>query len=837
MPQWTAPAAASASLHRLIDLQWGQEGDPLPLQPQRIEYRDSLNTDFQLSADCIATCLDVPMDALLGRSIGFGLMTASGERRWLAGIITGARRTGLHAGQPQVTLQVGSALTLLAQRRACRVFQDMSVPDIVTTLLDEHRRRNARIAAAFHHTFELLRTHTARSYCVQFNESDRSFIERLLAEEGISYHFSFDLDQQQPRHCLQLSDSGLFNPDRARTLRYRTASAGDRDDDLQHWQARQQLTPSAVALSSYDYAATQVLHGSDENALAMSDSARTGSLGLEDHQAQTLYYADSSRDLGHYARLRMQARELRARTWLGEGQLRALATGDAVVIDQHPLHSAQDLPGRSFLVSGVHLEACNNLPDALLHAASDAMKPGTCRTRFRAVPHDQALVPDYADRLHRPTASGPQTATVVGPPGETVHTDALGRIRICFHWQRAQDHPPGHTEDARASTWVRVAMPSAGDGFGHQFLPRIGQEVLVTFLHGDIDRPLVTGVLYNGRHPPPQFSGVGQLPGNRALSGIRSHEHTGDAHAELIFDDSTGQLAAALRASPYDSVLHLGRLHGPRSDGQATARGDGAELRTDAALALRSAHGLLLSSHGRERAQGHQLDRQELLSLLGDCRRVFDQLATLATEQQAGTPGTEPQKALAQTLQDWGEGGGQAPVIAVSAAAGLVSATPASQLHVSQGHHDVIAAANLQQTSGERMHLQSGQGMSLFAREGGISAVANAGDLALQARSAEIQAHALQGVQISAENGEIVLAAPVIRLVAADGSFLRVGGGVTGGSKDAIAFHGASHDWDGPRTEQWQRQLPAAPLPPVCLPCLALAAMRGSATVNLTGAA
>jgi len=832
-----AVAAKAHSQHRLIDIVWGPEASAAPLLPQHIDYRDSLSGDFQLTAACVASRPDLDTSALLGRSIGVGLISAQGRRRWLTGIITGAHRAGLHGGLPQVNLQIGSALALLAHRHACRVFQDISVPDIVALILDEHRHRNPRIAAAFEHTRQLLREHPPRSYCVQFNESDHAFMERLLAEEGISYHFHFSVDQLQPRHCLHLSDSSLFDPDRARPLRYRNALTEDRDDDLQQWQERHHLVPSTVTLSSYDYASAQVQQGSDDAVLDRELPASDATLGLQAHEAQTLYYASGNQDLDRYARLRMQARELRARTWLGEGQLRTLVTGDAVTIEQHPLHAAQASAGRSFLVTGIHLEACNNLPDAVPAGDGEGLTPGQCRTRFRAVPHDQTVVPAYADRLHRPTANGPQTATVVGPPGETVHTDALGRIRICFHWQRPQDHPDGHTEDARASTWVRVALPSAGDGFGHQFLPRIGQEVLVTFLHGDIDRPVVTGVLYNGRHATPRFAGVGHLPGNRALSGIRSQEHAGDAHGELIFDDSTGQLATTLRASPHDSVLHLGHLHGSRSDDQADPRGEGAELRTDAALALRSAHGLLVSSHGRQQAQGHQLDRQELQGLLDDCRRVFEDLATLAIEQQAGAPATAPQQALAEALRGWGDQGGQAPVIAVSAAAGLVSATPASQLHVSQGHHDVVATGGLQQTSGERMHLQAGQGLSLFARDGGISTIANAGHVAVQARTAEIQAHALQGVQISAENGEIVLAAPVIRLVAADGSFLRVGGGVTGGSKDAIAFHGASHDWDGPRTEQWQRTLVAAPIPPVCLPCLAMAAMRGSAAVNLAGAA
>ncbi|MEO2216988.1 type VI secretion system tip protein VgrG, partial [Chromobacterium vaccinii] len=119
------------------------------------------------------------------------------------------------------------------------------------------------------------------------------------------------------------------------------------------------------------------------------------------------------------------------------------------------------------------------------------------------------------------------------------HTDAQGRIKVQFHWQRPDEHPTiGAGLDDKSSCWLRVAMPSAGAGWGHQFIPRIGQEVLVDFIEGDIDRPVITGVLYNGSHPTPDFSGAGSLPANKTLSGIKSKEHQGGGYNELLFDDT-----------------------------------------------------------------------------------------------------------------------------------------------------------------------------------------------------------------------------------------------------------------------------------------------------------
>lgn len=834
-------SARPASTDRLIDICWGTEAPAPSVFIQSLDYREAFNEDFTLTARGLMQGNPVDAQALQGRLLGIGLAQPGTGRRWFCGIVDAVRCTAQQDPWQNVTLQVVSALALLERRIACRVFQDMSVPDIVACILEEHRQGNASIALAFDHRRSLLAQHDVRSYCVQFNESDKQFIERLLAEEGISYRFTFDLLDGTPRHVLVLSDQPLFDAERAIALPHRAAGTDDGTPHLQAWQLLHRLPPSRHTLSSFDYASAQQLRGSDDLALPVSADVARSVQGLESHHARTLYYGSNTADMNRYARLRMQAQELRSRTWLGEGDFRGLATADSIQIEGRP-GTTEALPPAGFLISGVHLLATNNLPDAAPSLGPDAehMPPaGQCVTRFRAVPGNIPLVPVHAHRLLRPNAPGMQTATVVGPPGETVYTDASGRIRIRFHWQRVQDHPGApDPQDERSSTWVRVSMPSAGDGFGHQFLPRVGQEVVVAFLHGDIDRPLVIGGVYNGRHATPRFGGMGSLPGNRAVSSIRSNEHDGEGFNELSMDDTGQSVGTTLRSSPFESALHLGHVATPRRDGSAQARGQGAELRTDAALALRSAKGLLVSSHAQPGAGGLQMALPELLEVLGSCRQLFDSLAEMATRLQAGTPEADAQAALDTALQGWSADTGAAsePVIALAAAAGLISASPASQLHVSGQHHDVVAQGRVQHTSGERMQLLAGKGLSMFVAEGGLQAVANQGDLQLQARDGLIDGHALSGLQLSSEQGEIVLSAPIIRLVAADGSFIRIGDGVTVGSHSALTFHGADHRWEGPASDHWSRTLPTEP-PPVCLPCLLRAAASGGARVQLAGAA
>ncbi|MEJ6330051.1 type VI secretion system tip protein TssI/VgrG [Stenotrophomonas maltophilia] len=826
---------------RLIDACWGLDVPAPPVFIQSLDYRDAFSEDFTLTACGLVQGSLEDVQTLQGRVLGLGVAQPGIGRRWFCGIVDGIRCTAQHGAWQNVSLQVVSALALLDRRTACRVFQDMSVPDIVACILEEHRQGNAGIALAFDHRRCLLAQHDVRSYCVQFNESDKTFIERLLAEEGISYRFTFDLLDGTPRHLLVLSDQPLFDAERAIALPLRAAGADDGTPHLQAWQLLHRLPPSRHTLSSFDYASAQQLRGSDDLALPASADVARSVQGLESHHARTLYYGSNSTDMNRYARMHMQAQELRARTWLGEGDFRGLATADSIQVDGHP-GTAEASPPAGFLISGVHLLATNNLPDAVpsLGPATEHVPPaGQCITRFRAVPGNVPLLPVNAHQLLRPNAPGMQTATVVGPPGETVYTDPLGRIRIRFHWQRAQDHPAApDPQDERSSTWVRVAMPSAGDGFGHQFLPRVGQEVVVAFLHGDIDRPLVIGGVYNGRHATPRFGGMGSLPGNRAVSGIRSNEHGGKGFSELSMDDTGQSVGTTLRSSPFESALHLGHVATPRRDGSAQPRGQGAELRTDAALALRSAKGLLVSSHAQLGAGGAQMALPELLEVLGTCRQLFGSLAEMATRLQAGTPEADAQRDLETALRGWSGDTSAAnePVIALAAAAGLVSASPASQLHVSGQHHEVVAQGRVQHASGERMQLLAGKGLSMFVAEGGLQAVANQGDLQLQARDGLVDGHALSGLQLSSEQGEIVLSAPSIRLVAADGSFIRIGDGVTVGSNGALTFHGADHRWEGPASDHWSRTLPTEP-PPVCLPCLLRAAASGGARVQLAGAA
>ncbi|HEX3140210.1 MAG TPA: type VI secretion system tip protein VgrG, partial [Rhizobacter sp.] len=385
----------------------------------------------------------------------------------------------------------------------------------------------------------------------------------------------------------------------------------------------------------------------------------------------------------HRATCQQQAFEARNKTWIARSTVRSLRAGQWFSLTQSTLDALSELgetaADREFAVHTVHSLGINNLPrelsrqlagqhdDPFAELHGDATGPDLLTT----LAQDPELVTQaaelgYANRFHairrpvpwrpmpvlQPTALGMQTAIVVGPDGNPVaagadelYTDALGRIKVRFHWQSAAHADP--RDDNRSTCWVRVAQRWAGAGMGHQFIPRIGQEVLLQFIEGDIDRPICTGALYNGRgeaglpatpggeagesdvtpysqssdhRPSAQGNLVGSGSGGHApawhggaaglasaganaqnnaaaLSGIKSKEFGGEGFNQLVFDDTPGQLRVQLASTQHASQLNLGYLIHQADNHRGSFRGKGFELRTDAYGAIRATRGLLITSY------------------------------------------------------------------------------------------------------------------------------------------------------------------------------------------------------------------------------------------------
>jgi type VI secretion system secreted protein VgrG len=365
-----------------------------------------------------------------------------------------------------------------------RVFQNLATSDIVTSIFDEHSFSDYEL--------KLTGSYTPREYCVQYGESDFAFVSRLLEEEGIFWFFTHEAG----KHTLVLGDSNdAFPPcPNASTIKYLGQHLGERE---LHGIRSGQLCRQAV---SGTYRATDYEFTTPTTSLYGQAQAEAGARMVYEHPGG--YTAKARGDA--LGKLRVDALRSQELRFVGESDCRWL------------------VPGHSFTLSG-HDDDSANI-EWVVTRVSHEVSHQHYRNRFEAIPKSTNYRPPRVTpkpRMHT------QTAVVVGKAGEEIWTDQYGRIKIQFPWDRAGQN------DETSSCWVRVVLPWSGKNFGMQFVPRIGQEVIVTFIDGDPDRPLVTGCVYNGDNALPYA-----LPANQTQSGIKSNSSKGGGgFNELRFED------------------------------------------------------------------------------------------------------------------------------------------------------------------------------------------------------------------------------------------------------------------------------------------------------------
>lgn len=411
-------------------------------------------------------------------------------------------------------------------------------------------------------------------------------------------------------------------------------------------------------------------------------------------------------------------------------------------------------------------------------------------------------------------------AIVVGPEGETIHCDQQGRVKVRFQGMREADHEHAHGAGASStdadSAWVRDATIWAGGGpgafaqFGVNFLPRPGTEVTIGFANGDPDKPFIINHVFNNHSPPPALSQRGALPGNRRLSGIRSLEDGGSRGNQLRFDDSLGQISAQLASDHGQSELNLGWCTDPRADGTGAPRGEGAELRSDEHIAIRGAKGLLLSTwkrvEGLGGATGKQLARDEYAALMRDCSELFGALGKYAAEHQAMEQDGKAQDELHASFKRWENGSntnpkgvdGGAPIIGITAPAGISFATPKAIVSYSGSNFDTVAQQHLQLTAGQRFNLNAGKGISMFSHSDGIKAIAHNGKLLLQSQHGDTEINAANELKITATSGKLLGMADEIVLITKHGTYIKLGENITFGTKGNVFVNAADFQFKEP---------------------------------------
>lgn len=377
-------------------------------------------------------------------------------------------------------------LWMLTLSGDCRIFQNKSVVDIVTAVC-----KGAGYTAI---KKSLTSTYAKREYCVQYMESDFNFICRLLQEEGIFYYF----EHTKTKHMLVLGDSSsaFKNCPKVHQMTYRPTIAYDNEDDtVTSLRYQKAVTLKTVSLGSYNF----------EQPTSKLVTKSRGAKGTGTKFLYTGNYTKSN--VGQkYARIIQEAGAATGELVRGSGRVRTLIAGGKIKIKDHP---RSDMNG-DFVLQRVRVKAERTSYEATFEAFPS-------RVRFR--PPGECCKP----RIH-----SSQTALVVGKKGEEIWVDKYGRIKVQFYWDRLGK------KDDKSSCWIRVSQGWAGKSFGMMFLPRIGQEVIVSFIDGDPDRPIVTGAVYNGQQKIPY-----KLPTNSTKSTIKSQSSKKGAGKfnEIRFED------------------------------------------------------------------------------------------------------------------------------------------------------------------------------------------------------------------------------------------------------------------------------------------------------------
>jgi type VI secretion system secreted protein VgrG len=460
-----------------------------------IHGREAVSEPFVYEVELDSDDAALQLTAPVGKGMSVGVGRTGSDPRWIDGIVTRFAQTPGVVRTAGYRAELRPWLWLLTLRADCRIFQGRTVPQILETLFTGFAFRS-----------ELTGSYSVRDYCVQYRETDFAFASRLMEEEGIAYYF----EHARGSHTLVLVDDvEQFAPcPGLDTANVRSAGSSEElDDAVTACTLEAAVTTDRVLLNDYNFEtpATQLLASSAGGASSFAVFDYPGGYALQSAGERL-------------ARLRWEARAADAARLLGQGTCRGFVAGHRFTLAGYDRPDAN----AAYVLRAVALRADQ-------HAYANEFQAFPAATAFRPAP-----------RTPRPTIPGTQTAVVVGKSGEEIWTDSYGRVKVQFHWDRVGKN------DENSSCWVRVAQGWAGKGWGSVVLPRIGQEVVVTFLDGDPDRPLVTGCVHNGDHAVPYA-----LPGAQTRSTFHSSSSPGGAaFNEIRFED---------RKDEEELYLHAGR--------------------------------------------------------------------------------------------------------------------------------------------------------------------------------------------------------------------------------------------------------------------------------------
>ncbi|MDA8519512.1 type VI secretion system Vgr family protein [Acidovorax sp. NCPPB 4044] len=531
--------------------------------------REGLSEVYSLDIDLQSESREVDPKALLGKNATVVVETEGGGRRYIDGIVTRFGMQGQDHRYYSYRLRLQPWVWLASRKSDFRIFQNKSVPQIIEEVLGVY---------GYPLDKKLSRSYRTWDYCVQYGESDLQFVSRLMEHEGIYYYHQHSAGQ----HTLTLADDIVASHEPlagAAVIPFyppEKAAAADREN-IHAWELFEEIKSGRYYNDDYDF----------KKPRADLANMRQMPPGHSHDAHETYEWPGGYTEFGDgeaYARVRLQGNLSGRSTVRGESRHRALAPGYTFTLENYP-RGDQNQP---YLLTAVeyHFRENPRASAAVPGEAGSEQEEGSFqRFVLQAQPTSVPYTPERV--TPKPKTTGPQTAVVVGPPGEEIWPDQYGRVKVQFHWDREGRF------DEQSSCWIRVSQGWAGQNYGSIYLPRIGQEVVVDFLNGDPDYPLITGRVYNADQMPPW-----KLPDHKTQSGTLTHWSKGGGGASMLrFEDKKGMEHLELSNTYGNTYLNMGYL---MHQGSGSQRGYGFELRTDLWGSIRADKGLLITTYPQD---------------------------------------------------------------------------------------------------------------------------------------------------------------------------------------------------------------------------------------------
>lgn len=487
---------------------------------QLVEFRgkETLGQPFKYQLTMLSEDINLDPNKIVGKNITFLFeLQGKGEWRPFNGYVSrfwasSPQKIGTEKGEiREYKATVVPWLWFLGKTTDCRIFQNKTIPEIIDKIFNEY-------GVSKFTKDKLSGNYPKHEYCVQYRESDLNFITRLMQEAGISYY----TEHKSGEHTIHLSDDKSdYQPCSESVIEFHSGSRSN--DHIYTWEKSTRFPSGKYTQKAFNF--TKPSSDLTTKANGLSKISETSNYEIYDYPGE--YY--ESGDGKSETKVRMEEMEVDENTFIGSSHCRSFYAGGTFKLDKYIVKAEAK---KEFLITGIEIYAEDRSQTNAEFAVQDFSNTFTC------IPKN---VPFRAKRAaNKPQMSGVQTAIVSGPSADEIYVDEYGRVKVQFHWDREGN------SDENSSCWIRVSQSWAGKNWGAIFHPRVGQEVIVDFIEGDPDRPIITGRVYNGEQGLPY-----DCPANKNQSGIKSRSTKDGGTAnfnELRFDDSIGSEHVYLHA-------------------------------------------------------------------------------------------------------------------------------------------------------------------------------------------------------------------------------------------------------------------------------------------------